>query len=636
MCGIAGLVISDGRPVERGTLEQMCRAQAYRGPDSRGVHLADGVGLGIQRLRVIDLKTGDQPLYNEDRSVVVVLNGEIYNYRELRKELEGRGHRFTSMTDTEVIAHLYEELGPGCVDRLAGMFAFAIWDAPRRRLVLARDRLGKKPLFYSLRDGAISFASELRALLQDPDVPRDIDHQALDAYMTYQYVPAPLSAFKAIRKLPPASTLVHENGEARIDRYWRLRYDRKRPTADPREIREELREHLRRAVRRRLVSDVPVGAYLSGGIDSAAVVGAMAEASTNPVKTFSIGFEETDWNELPRARMIAQKFSTDHHELIMKPDLISILPRVAAHHGEPFGDSSSVPSFYIADMAHRDVTVALNGDGGDESFAGYHRYSSVSRTDRLAGGIPASARKAIGVLGRGDATRGGSQRKSNRALRLARSIGMEEESRYASTVTLFDAKERSELYSDEFSAHLEDVPAPRLIETAWEEATAESLVDQMLEVDVNTYLPDDLLVKADIASMAYSLEARSPLLDHELMEFAASLPDSMKLHRGERKIVFRDALRGWIPDEVLDGPKRGFALPMVGDWFRGDLRGYVTEILTDPKTLGRGYFDPGSVQRLLNRHLEGVADYETRIWALMMLELWHREVVDPLGQTASP
>ena len=629
MCGICGQVRTDGRSADRATLEAMCRLLEHRGPDSRGVHLEGGTALGIQRLRVIDLETGDQPVFNEDRSVAVVLNGEIYNYRELREELRSRGHTLTTNGDTEVIAHLYEELGAGCVERLHGMFAFAVWDARRRRLVLARDRVGKKPLFYSLRDGALSFASEIRSLLQDPEITREVDHRAIDAYLTYQYVPAPESAFRAVRKLRPASTLVYEDGRVSIDRYWRLRYDDRHENADPREIEEELREQVRRAVRRRLVSDVPVGAFLSGGTDSAAVVAAMAEVSTEPVKTFSIGFEERDWNELPRARLVAQKFSTDHRELIIKPDLISILPRVAAHHGEPFGDSSSVPSFYIAEMARREVTVALNGDGGDESFAGYHRYWTVARTNRLAGRIPAAIRRAIGLVGRGDATVGGSKRKSNRAMRLARSIGLDEEKRYASAMALFDAQERSDLYSPEFSAELEAFPPPSLIETAWEEATAETLVNRMLEVDVNTYLPDDLLVKADIASMAFSLEARSPLLDPELMEFAASLPDSMKLQRGERKIVFRNALRGWIPDEVLDGPKRGFALPMVGDWFRGDLRGYVTEVLTDPTTLDRGYFNRDYVDRLLNRHLTGVAEYDTRLWALMMLELWHREVVDP-------
>jgi asparagine synthase (glutamine-hydrolysing) len=635
MCGIAGQVLGDGRPVERATLVNMCRAQAYRGPDSHGVHISDGAGLGIQRLRVIDLESGDQPIFNEDRSIAVVLNGEIYNYRELRSELASRGHSFSSKSDTEVIAHLYEEEGIDCVRRLIGMFAFALWDEPRRRLFLARDRLGKKPLFYSIRNGGISFASELRALLADPEVSRDIDYQALDAYLTYQYVPAPLAAFKSIRKLPPASRLVFEQGGVTIDRYWRLRYDRPAPSQEPAELREALRVQIRTAVRRRLISDVPLGAFLSGGIDSATVVAAMAEASSVPVKTFSIGFEERDWNELPRARLVAERFSTDHRELILKPDLISILPRVARHYGEPFADSSAVPSFYVAEMARREVTVALNGDGGDENFAGYRRYSSGARVGGLAARLPRALRKAIGTLGRGDATVGGPARKSNRAARLARSLALDEAERYADVMSMFDARARRELYSPEFADAVAEAPAPRIVEAAWAETTGDSVVDKMLEVDVNTYLPDDLLVKADIASMAHSLEARSPLLDHELMEFAASIPARSKLHGSERKVVFRDSLRGWIPDQVLDGPKRGFALPMVGDWFRGELREYITEVLTDPITLGRGYFREEYVRRMLSRHLEGSAQYDGRLWTLMMLELWHREIVDPPGVSAT-
>jgi asparagine synthase (glutamine-hydrolysing) len=615
-------------------VEWMCAAQKHRGPDSRGVHVEGAVGLGIQRLRVIDLDTGDQPIYNEDRSVAVVLNGEIYNYRELRRELAGRRHILSTKGDTEVIAHLYEEMGPACVRELHGMFAFALWDEPRRRLLLARDRVGKKPLFYSVRDGALSFASELRALLEDREIPREVDLEALDCYLAYQYVPAPLSAFRAVRKLPPASTLLYEQGRVSIERYWRLRYDGERRDASGEELHEEIRERIRQAVRRRMISDVPLGAFLSGGIDSSTVVAAMAEASSEPVRTFSIGFEEEDWNELPNARLIADRFSTDHEELIVKPDLVSIVPKVARHYGEPFGDPSSVPSFYVAEMARRGVTVALNGDGGDESFAGYHRYVTATRTHRVASVIPGPMRRVIGRLGARSEVRGDPARSVNRARRLARSLGLDDCGHYAEGMALFTAEQRHDLYADGFRERLSG-PAPHLIESTWEEASGDCLVNRMLEADVRTYLPDDLLVKVDVASMAYSLEARSPLLDHELMELAASLPGSMKIRGSERKVVLRDALRGWIPDQILDGPKRGFGLPMVGRWFRGELRDHISQVLTDPATLARGYFSEPCVRELLDRHLDGSRDNSMKLWALMMFEVWHREVVDQPAESKS-
>jgi asparagine synthase (glutamine-hydrolysing) len=618
----------DGRPVERAVLEAMCQMQEHRGPDSRGIHLDGCAGLGIQRLRVIDLETGDQPIYNEDRTIAVVLNGEIYNYRELREELASKGHSIATKGDTEVIAHLYEDLGPGCVERLHGMFAFAVWDTRRRRLLLARDRIGKKPLFYSFRDGALSFASEIRSLLQDPEVPRDVDHHAIDSYLTYGYVPAPQAAFSGVRKLPAGSLLVYEDDQISIERYWRLRYDTGGAPRNPAEIHEAIRDQIRRAVRRRMISDVPLGAFLSGGIDSATVVAAMAEASSEPVRTFSIGFEEGEWSELPNARLIAERFSTDHRELIVKPDLVSVLPKVARHYGEPFGDSSSVPSFHVAEMARREVTVALNGDGGDESFAGYHRYITAARTHAIASALPSPVRRALGSLAERRAEQGDLTSSVNRALRLARAVPLSDEARYAEAMSMFDRGQRDYLYTPEFGHVVGNGDALRLIESAWTNADGESLVNVMLEVDANSYLPDNLLVKADIATMASSLEGRSPFLDHELMEFAAALPGDLKLRGTEKKVVLRDALRGWIPDRILDGPKFGFGLPMVGDWFRGDLRGYISEVLTDPGTLKRGYFREDRMRAFLDDHLEGTREYGMQLWGLMMLELWHREVVD--------
>jgi asparagine synthase (glutamine-hydrolysing) len=612
----------------------MCRMQEHRGPDSRGIHLEDTAGLGIQRLRVIDLETGDQPVYNEDRSIAVVLNGEIYNYRELREELVAKGHRLSTKGDTEVIAHLYEDLGPACVERLHGMFAFAVWDAARRRLLIARDRVGKKPLFYAFREGALSFASELRSLLEDPEIPREVDPRAIDSYLTYQYVPAPQAVFQAARKLPAGSFLLYEEGRISLERYWRLSYDVGGVPSDPAEIHEEIRNQIRRSVRRRMISDVPLGAFLSGGIDSATVVAAMAEVSPEPVKTFSIGFEEGEWSELPNARLVAERFSTDHRELIVKPDLLSILPKIARHYGEPFGDSSSVPSFYVAEMARREVTVALNGDGGDESFAGYHRYITAARTHAIAAALPSPLRRALGSIGERRRQRGDPQASINRALRLARDLPLPDDVRYAEAMSLFKQGQRDDLYSPDFAELVAGGERSRIIESAWANADGKSLVNVMLEVDAYTYLPDNLLVKADIATMASSLEGRSPLLDHQLMEFAAALPGNLKLRGTEKKVVLRDALRGWIPDRILDGPKRGFGLPMVGDWFRGELRDYISELLTDPTTLNRGYFREDRLRSMLARHLDGTEEHGMRLWGLMMLELWHRELVDaPSAQT---
>jgi asparagine synthase (glutamine-hydrolysing) len=626
MCGIVGQAFADRRRADPQQIARMCAALAHRGPDARGIHVDDGVGLGIQRLRVIDLHGGDQPIFNEDRSVAVVLNGEIYNFCELRAELQARGHRFASAGDTETIAHLYEEQGADCVRALHGMFALAIWDARERRLVLARDRVGKKPLFYSQHGGCLSFASELNALMQDPQIPREVDHAALDAYLSYQYVPAPLSAFRAVRKLPPATVLVASGGRVRVERYWRLDYRCKLRLNDSREYDELIREGVRRAVRRRMVADVPLGAYLSGGIDSSAVVAAMAEASAQPVKTFSIGFPSDRYNELPRARLVAQRFATEHHEMVVEPDAIETLPKIVEHYGEPFGDSSAVPSFYLAQLTRRHVTVALNGDGGDESFAGYSHYAANLLLGRLDA-LPQPLRRWLARFGGAIPASGRVDSTLSRARRLAATIALTPRERFAAYRSHLDGLDTAQLYSAEYRAQLGQSRADRAIETAWEESLSDDPLDRMLNVDVESYLSGQLLTKVDVASMASSLEARSPLLDHELMELAASLPSEQKLHGGERKVALRRALRGWVPDEVLDGPKQGFVLPL-SDWFRGDLREYARDVLLDPRALGRGYFQPRRVCELLDGHACGERDNSRGIWTLLVFELWHRRFCD--------
>jgi asparagine synthase (glutamine-hydrolysing) len=636
MCGICGQVRWDGQTPQGGLIEEMCAAQEHRGPDSRGVHVDGAAGLGIQRLRVIDLATGDQPIFNEDGSVVVILNGEIYNFRELRARLERSGHRFATGSDTEVIVHLYEEEGSRCVSSLHGMFGLAIWDARRRRLVLARDRVGKKPLFYALRDGVLSFASELRALLRDPEIPRDLDFEALDAYLALRWIPAPLSAFKAVRKLPPGSVLTLEGGRVAIEPYWRLDHGGEARGGDDRELIEELREQVRGAVRRRMVSDVPLGAFLSGGIDSSAVVATMAEQSSRPVRTFSIGFTDDRYDELSQARLIAERFGTDHEELVVTPDAVEILPQIVRQYGEPFADSSAIPSFYLAELARRQVTVALNGDGGDESFAGYSRYVANLALDRVAG-LPAPLRRSLGALAGTLPSSGDPQSTRSRLRRLAAATALEAPQRHASYLTQLDRAERLDLYTPRMRELVGGAAAAEdAIERRWRDAGARDTLGHMLSVDAALFLPDDLLTKMDIATMAHSLEARSPLLDHELMEFAATLPSHLKVRGREKKFALREAFRDSIPAEILDAPKRGFVVPLA-EWLRGDLKDLSHDVLLDSTARDHGYFEPDAVHALLDRHTSGAEDRSGAIWSLLVFELWHREVAAaPASKTVSP
>jgi asparagine synthase (glutamine-hydrolysing) len=633
MCGIVGQVHPAGQPVDRELLERMCAGLEHRGPDSRGIFCKGRAGLGIQRLRVVDIATGDQPIYNEDRTIAVVLNGEIYNFQELRADLQHRGHRFATKGDTEVIAHLYEEHGADCVRHLHGMFAFAVWDERRQQLLLARDRVGKKPLHYALRDGTLSFASELSALLADAEIPRAVDPEAIDCYLAYGYVPYPLSAFQAVRKLPPAHTLLFRDGKAHLERYWRLDYSRKLEGVSHEELCERIREAIRKATRRRLIADVPLGAFLSGGIDSSAVVAAMAEASSGPVRTFSIGFEHQRFDERHHARRIAEQFGTEHEEFVVRPDAIEILPKIVRHHGEPFADPSAIPSYYLAQVTRRHVTVALNGDGGDESFGGYTRYVANRLAARLDG-MPGPLRRAAGAVGNRLPAGGEVSTPLNRARRLTRAMTLDAPTRYAGYVGCFDDPGRAMLYSPEFRAARSGSAADAVIRGPWQAASGASVIDKMLEVDVSTYLVDDLIAKIDIATMAHALEARSPFLDHELMELAASIPADMKVRGSQKKWILREALRGWLPDDILDRPKQGFS-PPESDWLRTDLAGYAREVLLDRESLGRGYFDPAEVLGLIDRHAAGADVEGRRVWALLVLELWHRECVDRAAAPAA-
>jgi asparagine synthase (glutamine-hydrolysing) len=628
MCGIAGKVTVDGE-VDRELLKSMCHVIGHRGPDSRGTFTGEGAGLGVQRLAIIDLETGDQPISNEDGTVVVVLNGEIYNYVELRDQLERAGHRFVTRADTEVLVHLYEDLGDECVHRLRGMFAFALWDRPRRRLLIGRDRVGKKPLVYAHRNGTLWFGSEAKSILQDPAVSRSVDPDAVDAFLHFGYVPDPLSTFAALRKLAPGHLLTWERGSVQTRRYWRLSYTPEASYRTREEAHEAIRAGLLEATRLRLRSDVPLGAFLSGGVDSTAVVAAMAREASGTVRTFSVGFDVDRFDETAHAREVADLFGTEHTELRLEADALAVLPTLVWQYGEPFADESAIPSLYLAQAARRHVTVALNGDGGDESFAGYGHYVAGTLASRL-GVVPRPLARGLDAVAAalvGDAPRFAPAR---RARWLTTAMTLSQDDMTTFMAARFTEPERATLYSDDFKAELArlgPLSAPRVIAGALADSDAPTPLERFLDADVNTFLPSDLLVKMDIATMTHSLEVRSPLLDHVFMELAAGLPAALKLRGLRRKVGLKDALRPWVPDRILDRPKMGFSVPLA-EWFRGRLRGLPEDVLLDRRSLERGLFREAAVRALIDEHAERRADNSRKLWALLQLELWFRAYVD--------
>jgi asparagine synthase (glutamine-hydrolysing) len=586
----------------------------HRGPDSGGDFLGEGIGLCMRRLAVIDPETGAQPILSEDGRVVLVLNGEIYNHHDLRAELRRGGHVFAGASDAEVVVHLWEEAGPACVLRLRGMFALALWDCRTRTLFLARDRLGKKPLHYSHSGGSLSFASEPRALFQDPSVPRRADDGAIDAFLVGGYVPGGLSAFSGVSKLPPASTLLFTPGESapRVHRYWEPAFEPKLDLSLP-AAAELVQDGLLDATRVRLGSDVPLGAFLSGGLDSSAVVAAMARVGSGPLRTFSIGFPQSAFDESAHARAVARHVGAEHHEIPAEVPGMGSLERMAWHFGEPFADPAAVPAFQLAEATRRDVTVALSGDGGDEAFGGYRRYWQIAAT-RPAGLVPAAARRLLAGRGAG------------RVARLTDRLAMTPGRRYADLHRFFTDSSRERLYGSTLRPLL--VPGEHIahVERAWEQAGSLAWPDRAMATDLETYLPDDLLAKADITSMAHGLEVRSPLLDQELVELAARLPSRLKVRGRNGKIVLKEAVSAWLPPEILDRPKQGFAVP-IDAWLRDSLLPEVSEVLLDPAAQARGLFDPGQVERCL-REQAGGAGNGLEIWAMLGVELWFKTCVE--------
>ena len=629
MCGICGkLYFNSMRKADQNIISAMASVLNHRGPDDHGIYVDGPVGIGHQRLSIIDVSSaGHQPMSNEDGSIWIVFNGEIYNFEELRLELQGKGHVFASHTDTETIIHLYEEEDTDCLNRLRGMFAFAIWDGRKQRLFIARDRVGKKPLVYTVTDDAVIFASEIKALIQDPSVTAAVDCEALHHYLTYQYVPSPWTMFKGIRKLPPAHSLVVQQGNITTRQYWHLSYAQKLTLPALDDYVDQFMAVFTEAVKIRLRSDVPLGAFLSGGIDSSATIAVMSQLTNRPIKTFSIGFDVSEYNETSFAAMVAKKFNTDHTEFIVNPDAISILPKLVWHYNEPFADSSAIPTYYVSKLTREHVTVALNGDGGDESFAGYERYIA----DKLAGyyeKIPCLAREHI--IKRSLSLIPHQEKRSSffrRLKRFVNGISEKAERRYVRWICGFDNEMKNDLYSAAFAEKIATIDSVDLIVNWYAKADASDFLDKTLFVDIMSYLPDDLLVKVDIASMANSLEARSPFLDHKLMEFAAALPPHLKLNGIQSKYILKKAFSSVLPRSVLYRKKMGFGVP-IDRWLRNELKELTYQILLEKRTVERGLFKEQAVRMLIDEHMLKRADNSYRIWALLFLELWYRMFID--------
>ena len=626
MCGIAGIRSLRDRPVAVDELRAMTDVIVHRGPDDSGFHLDAGVGLGMRRLQIIDLQTGKQPIHNEDETVWVVLNGEIYNFRDKRRELESRGHRFYTATDTEVIVHLYEEYGADCVHHLRGMFALALWDRRSRELLLARDRLGIKPLYYGVFDGRLVFASEVKCFLTLPEVERNLDWKAVQHLFTFMVTPPDRSIVEGVSKLEAGHLLVSGDGMGpQVRRYWDLEFEPDRETSEAEWV-EELRAALRESVDLHMVSDVPLGAFLSGGVDSSAVVATMAGLSERPVKTFSIGFGEADFNELEHARIVSRHFATDHRELVLEPDVFEVLEDLTWYLDEPFGDSSAIPTYMVSALAAEEVTVVLSGDGGDEVFAGYGRYvieDGERRWDSLPGAAHAAAGLAARLIPEG--------RPGRRFLKHHSLAGAQ---RYIDAVTLFDAERRRRLFTPDALAVMNGADPGESMGRALRRYPDDWLT-ALQYADFRHYLPLDILTKIDRMSMAHSIESRVPLLDHVFVETAARIPSSLKLHGGRSKHVFKEALRGVLPDAIIDRRKRGFSIPL-DHWFRGKLGPYVRDLLLSRRARQREIFDPGYLAALIDQNDRGRPN-GLELWTLISFELWCTRFLDgDVGRPASP
>jgi len=620
MCGISGIFErSQARTVCEKTLKRMNATLSHRGPDDEGVYIAQGIGLGHRRLSIIDVSGGHQPIANEDGTVWVLLNGEIYNFTELFDQLRARGHQFRTRSDTEAIVHLYEELGEECFSHLRGMFAIAIWDARQRRLLLARDRIGKKPLYYFADRERVIFGSELKAVLAADGVSRSVDPLAVCDYFSLGYVPAPRTIYRQVRKLLPAHYLVVSSAGVRQTQYWQLSFAGLQSRSDAQWC-EQIREQLAEATRVRLMSDVPLGAFLSGGVDSSAVVAMMSQAMDRPVTTCSIGFSAQAYNEAQYARQIASQFKTDHHEEVVEARALDVVDKLVWHYDEPFADSSAVPTYYVSKVARQHVTVALGGDGGDENFAGYRRYLFDYRENQIRGLLPASVRRSLfGPLGRWYPGLAWAPRMF-RAKATFQSLSRSPLEGYFNSVAIFRCDEKSHLFTSDFERHLADYDSIDVLRQYYDEADTEDPLSRIQYVDMKTYLPDDILTKVDRASMAVSLEVRAPLLDHKFMETLASIPSHLKLRGTTGKYIFKKAMEPVLAHDILYRPKQGFAIPLA-QWFRGELKDAAYELIVNRRD---GFLDHNYLKKIWNQHQSGTFDRSAYLWAVLMFRKWQQ------------
>ena len=599
----------------------MCDAMVHRGPDDHGLRADGPCALGHRRLSIIDLRPeGAQPMTNEDDTISLVVNGEFYNFVELREDLEKRGHRFKSRSDSEVALHLYEEYGVDFLDHLRGMFALGLWDAPRRRLILARDRFGQKPLYYRVGPNSLIFASELGGLVASRCFEKQADLDAIDAFIAMQYVPAPMTAYEGVKKLPMGYRLVCENGVVHEpEPYYRLHFNEPRD-GSVEDLTQQLREMLEESVRIRMVSDVPLGAFLSGGVDSSLIVALMARQSSQPVKTFSVGFPSKSFSELPYAKMVADQYQTEHHEITVKPDMASVMPEFVRHYGEPFADTSAMPTWYLCEYTRTGVTVALSGDAGDEAFGGYRRYMHT-RTSRAIHQMPwPLPQMAAGLLSNIPTPRAAEVREYGERLMQPehiRFLGLSAPIPHEDRMALYTPAMRERFAEDQMAAEFERL---------FERSDAKDPINRVIDVDIQTYLTGNGLTKVDIASMAHSLEVRQPLVDHEVMEFAASLPGSMKLRGVTTKYLLRQVAKELLPRRILTRPKQGFSVP-IDRWMREDLAPLSREVLLDQRARERGILEPTSIESLLKKQQRG-EPRGFQIWSLMILELWFRECLE--------
>jgi asparagine synthase (glutamine-hydrolysing) len=627
MCGIAGVVWNDrDRRTTPGLIQRMTDAIAHRGPDGEGHEERPGMSFGHRRLAIIDLAGGRQPMCNEDGSVWVTFNGEIYNFQELHADLVAKGHTFRTKSDTETLVHLYEELGERMLAKLRGMFAFAIWDEKRRKLLVARDFYGKKPLVYWQNADGFRFASELKSLLCEQGFPKDVDHEAIDDYLMYQYIPHPKTIFKAARKLPPGSFGVFEDGKLRIEEYWRPPYEHEEPITEEDAV-AQIRETLTEAVRLRMISDVPLGAFLSGGIDSTIIVGLMQKLSNAPVKTFSIGFPVKSYDESGFARAAAKHLGVQHHEMMVEPDAVNVIQKLAHYYDEPFADSSAVPTYYVSQMTRQHVTVSLSGDGGDELFCGYPRYTAVrlgERFDKLPRPLKAMASSSLWQKLPAPARQKSKRRRLQKLLRV---IKDHPTNRYRHWISIFDDSLRPTLYTDAFAESLHGRRASAWLESLFDELPMRDSVTRTNYVDQRSYLPCDILAKVDFASMAHGLECRCPFLDKEVAALAGKLPISLKLRGRTMKYLLKKAFEEFFPPGLLHRSKMGFGVP-IDHWMRKELAPLVGDLLLSKRFADRGWLRPDVVARLFNEHKTSQWDHSARLWALVMLELWARNYLD--------